>query len=148
MKSIEQYIQEAQENQKVYANMILLNHDEDKVLILRRANYMKKFRGMCGFPGGSVDSKDKDAKAAAVRELKEETGIELSWNEEYKCKLYDKITNDDGSISEYYKATLETENLPEIKISREHASYEWFDEKSKANHKWMPDVFQLIQKIL
>ena len=147
MISLNKYIQESQES-KVYSNMILLNHDEDKVLILKRANYMKNFRGMSGFPGGSVDKKDKDAKSAAVRELNEETGIELSWNEEYKCKLFKKITNKDGSISEYYKTTLETENLPEVKISREHRSYEWFDEKSKTNHKWMPDVFQIIQEIL
>ena len=95
MKSIRQFIIESQENKKIYSNMILLNHNEDKVLILRRANYMKKFRGMCGFPGGLVESKDKNAKSAAIRELKEETGIELSWNEEHKCELYEKITNND-----------------------------------------------------
>ena len=133
---------------KVYSNMILLNHDEDQVLVLRRANYMRKYRGMYGFPGGSVDSKDKDGKAAAIRELKEETNIELSWHEQHNIKKFDSITNEDGSISEYYITHLENDELPEIKLSREHAGYEWFDDSSKKPHKWMPDVFQIIQKIL
>ncbi len=147
MKSLIQYITEAaSDEQKVYSNMILLNPEKDAVLILRRANYMRKFKGMYGFPGGSVDEKDKDAKQAAIRELKEETGIELTWNEEHNCKKFDTIQNEDGSISEYYITTLESK--VDVKLSKEHAGYEWFNEKSAKNHKWMPDIFQIIQKIL
>ena len=132
---------------KTYSNMILLNPEEDKVLILRRANYIKKFGGMWGFPGGHVESKDKDPKEAAIRELKEETGIELSWNESANIKEYDKIKHDnDNSICYYYITTLES-NV-DIKLSKEHAGYEWYDETSKKNHKWVPDVFQIIQKLL
>ena len=145
-KILQESIQESQDNVKKYSNMILLNPTEDAILVLRRANYMKNFKGMYGFPGGSIDQKDKDSKEAAIRELKEETGIELTFNEEHKCKKFDTITNKDGSISEYYITTLET--LPEIKLSREHVGYEWFNEKSTKNYKWMPDVFQIIQKIL
>lgn len=141
MKTITEYINES--NQKKYTNMIVVSPD-DELLILRRANYMKKFGGKWGFPGGSVDIKDKDAKSGAIRELKEETGIELSWNEEHNCKKYDSINNEDNSISEYYITKLETK--PEVKISKEHAKYEWFDMSNKKPHKWMPDVFQIIQK--
>ena len=132
----------------IYSNIILLNPDEDKILILKRANYIKMWRGMWGFPGGHVDKKDKNPKEAAIRELKEETGIELSWNEFYKLKEYDKIKhNSDNSISYYYITTLESD--VDIKLSKEHSNYEWFNEKSeKKNHKWVPDVFQIIQKIL
>ena len=137
---------ESENGPKKYSNMILLNQDENAILILRRANYLKKFRTMWGFPGGSIDQKDKDSKAAAVRELKEETGIELTFNEERKCKKFDTIKNEDGSISDYWITTVEDE--PKIKLSKEHSKYEWFNEKNEENHKWMPDVFQIIQKIL
>ena len=80
--------------------MIVISPDNE-ILILRRSNYMKKFKSLWGFPGGSVENKDKDNKAAAIRELKEETSIELTFNEEAGCKLFDKITNKDNSISEY-----------------------------------------------
>ena len=145
-KILQESINESQDEPKRYSNMILLNPEEDAILVLRRSNYMKKFRGMYGFPGGSVDPKDKNPKDAAIRELKEETGIELTFNEERKCQKFDSIKNEDDSISDYYLATLET--MSEIKLSKEHREYEWFNEKSKKNHKWMPDVFQLIQKIL
>lgn len=145
MKSLSNFIIESLE-EKRYTNMIVLSPEEDEILVLRRANYMRKFKGMYGFPGGSIDKKDKDSKAGAIRELKEETGIELTWNEEHKCKKYDSIENEDGSISDYWITTLETK--PEVKLSKEHAGYEWFNDKSKKSHKWMPDVFQIIQKIL
>lgn len=135
-----------QDEPKKYANVILLSPDEDEVLVLRRANYMQKFKGMYGFPGGHIDSKDKNPKEAAIRELKEETGIELTWHEEYKMKQYDVIRNDDA-ICYYYITTLEEK--PEVKLSKEHSGFEWFNDKSKnKNHKWMPDVFQIIQKVL
>ena len=145
MKSLQKTIYESIE-QKRYSNIILLNPEENKVLILRRANYMKNFKGMYGFPGGSIDYKDKNGKDAAIRELEEETGIKLSWNEEHNCKKYDEIKNKDNSISEYYITTLESD--VDIKLSREHSAYEWFNEQSKKSHKWMPDVFQIIQKVL
>lgn len=141
MKTLVQHINESIE--KKYVNMIVASPD-DKILILRRANYMRKFKGLWGFPGGSLDAKDKDAKEAAIRELKEETGIELTWNEAHDCKKFDEIRNDDNSVSIYYIVKLKDDK--EVKMSREHSKYEWFDKKSQGNHKWMPDVFQLIQK--
>lgn len=147
-KQIEESIENQNSEPALYSNIILLNPDEDKVLILKRANYLKQWKGMWGFPGGHVDPKDKNPKEAAIRELKEETGIELSWNESYKLKEYDKIKHDnDNSICYYYITTLES-NV-DVKLSKEHSNYEWFNEKSeKKNHKWVPDVFQIIQKIL
>lgn len=142
MKTITEYILESS-NKKIYSNMIAVSPDNE-ILILRRANYMRKFGGKWGFPGGSIDNKDKDEKAAAIRELKEETSIELSWNEEHSCKLFKSLENADGSISKYYITKLETK--PEVKISKEHSKHEWFDQKNKQLHQWMPDIFQLIQK--
>lgn len=142
MKNLISFISESIE--KKYVNIIVISPD-DEILILRRANYMKKYGGKWGFPGGSIDKKDKDSKTAIIRELKEETGIELSWNEENKyLKKFDTIKNDDNSISEYFIVNLESK--PNIKISREHSKFEWFNLSNNSNYKWMPDVFQLIQK--
>lgn len=142
MKNLINFISESIE--KKYVNIMVISPDDD-ILILRRANYMKKYGAKWGFPGGSIDKKDKDSKTAIIRELKEETGIELSWDEENKyLKKFDTIKNDDNSISEYFIVNLESK--PNIKISREHSKYEWFNLSNNSNYKWMPDVFQLIQK--
>jgi 8-oxo-dGTP pyrophosphatase MutT (NUDIX family) len=142
ISSIDDYILEAHKNNQ-YVDAILVSTD-DEILILQRANYMKKFPGKWGFIGGHVDDKDKDSKSAIKREIKEEIGYELTWNEEYEAKVFDKIIHKDGSSTEYWLIKLEAK--PEIKISREHRKYEWFSEESKNNYKWMPEVFQLIQK--
>jgi len=131
-----------------YVDGILVSEDE-KILILRRANYMKNFGGQWGFVGGSVDKKDKNNKEAIIREIKEETGIELTFNEQQKMKAINKQEHENnGSVvsdTEYWLIKLETN--PDVKISREHSKYEWVDEnilRSK-NFKFMPDVFHYIQ---
>ena len=146
MKTLDEFIKEALSDVKTYVNWICLTSDEEYALILRRDNYMKKFPSQWGFPGGSVDEKDKNDLSAATRELEEETGIKLTWNEEHNTKLFEKITNKDGSISLYYKTTLET--TPEVKLSKEHSEYEWFSYHKDKTKDWMPDVFHLLQKIL
>lgn len=142
MKSLLNYINESQEI-KIYVDAILISPD-DEILILRRANYMKKFGGKWGFVGGSKENTDKDSRAAIKREVKEETGWELTWNEEYEAKLFDKIIHKDNSITEYWIINLETK--PDIKISKEHSKYEWYIIENDKDYKWMPDVFQIIQK--
>lgn len=141
MKSLISIINESL--QKRYVDGILVSPD-DKILILRRANYMKKFGGKWGFVGGSIDDKDKDSKAAIKREIKEEIGYELTWNEEHEMKMFDKINHQDNSSTEYWLVKLEVN--PEIKISREHSKYEWYEIENDKDYKWMPDVYQIIQK--
>ena len=141
MKSLISIINESL--QKRYVDAILVSPD-DKILILRRANYMKKFGGKWGFVGGSIDNKDKDSKAAIKREIKEEIGYELTWNEEHEMKMFDKINHQNNSSTEYWLVKLEVN--PEIKISREHSKYEWYEIENDKDYKWMPDVYQIIQK--
>lgn len=145
MKSfLESYLNQ-QDKKKEYSNMIVVSED-NRILILRRANYMKKFKGLWGFVGGSIDDKDKSPKDAAIRELKEETGLELTFNEERNCKEFAKKKNQDNSISYYFLVKLETSPIDNIKISREHSKYDWYDYENQKHYNWMPDVFQLIQK--
>lgn len=149
MKKLTDWINENRGEIKHYVDGILVSEDE-KILILRRANYMKNFGGQWGFVGGSVDKKDKNNKEAIIREIKEETGIELTFNEQQKMKAVDKQGHEreDGSIgsdTEYWLIKLET--TPDIKISREHSKYEWVgpEETKERNRKFMPDVFHYIQ---
>ncbi len=145
MKKFGEFILESNDD-KIYVNTIVIS-DNDEILIMRRANYMKKFPGLWGFPGGSYEKgKDKTIKDGAIRELKEETGLELTWNEEHDMKEFKKIKNKDNSISYYFLTKLETTPTDHIKISKEHSKYDWYDYNDQKQFKWMPDVFQLIQE--
>ena len=149
MKHITDWINENKGEIKHYVDGILVSDDE-KILILRRANYMKNFGGQWGFVGGSIDKKDKNNKEAIIREIEEETKIKLTFNEQQKMKAIDKQEHENnGSVvsdTEYWLIKLESN--PDVKISREHSKYEWIDANTFKNKtfKFMPDVFHYIQK--
>ena len=149
MKHITDWINENRGEIKHYVDGILVS-DNNQILILRRANYMKNFGGQWGFVGGSVDKKDKNNKEAIIREIEEETKIKLTFNEQQKMKAIDKQEHENnGSVvsdTEYWLIKLESN--PDVKISREHSKYEWIDADTFKNKtfKFMPDVFHYIQK--
>ena len=146
MISLEDYIMINEDVMKHYVDAIMIF--ENNVLILRRANYMRKFRSLWGFVGGSIDKKDKDSKEAIIREIKEETQIELTNNEKNRMKLLETVKHDDDSTTEYWLVTLESN--PEIKISKEHSKYEWIDNDSlsKKTYKFIPGILEIIKKCL
>lgn len=151
MKSLKELILE--NKIRHYVDGILVNKDTDEILLLQRAGYLKLFGGKWGFVGGSIDESDKSSKDALIREIKEETGIELSFNEKNSIKPFDKQEHLSGpndnivvSDTEYFIVELETK--PEIKLSREHSRYKWFDKESikEKQGKCILDVFHYIQK--
>lgn len=152
MKSITKFINESKE-QKKYVDGILVNKDTDEILLLQRAGYIKPFGGKWGFVGGSIDKNDKSAKDALIREIKEETGIELSFNEKHLMKQVGKEQhmggkNNEEFISETIYFLIEMETKSEIKLSKEHSRYKWFDKESikEKQGKCISDVFHYIQK--
>lgn len=154
MKSLNKYLAEALDGSKMtYSGKnqdfvdVILENPEGKILILRRANYMKNFRTCWGVIGGAVDVADKTLKDAAVRETVEETGISLSFNEVNNMKQLFDYKYKDGNVSHVFWTRLETK-IDKVKISREHSKYEWIDfsEEKIDDRKWMPEVFNILQK--
>lgn len=149
MKSLKEIILESK-NVHHYVDAIIVNPD-DELLLLQRAGYIKKFGGKWGFVGGSIDNKDKSPKDALIREIKEETGIELTFNENHAIKqLYKKnhLNNDGEVVSDTEYFIVELESKPEVKLSREHSRYKWFNRNSikEKQNKCVPDVFNIIQR--
>lgn len=59
-------------------NVVINNNDRlnPKILLIKRKN--DPYKDTWALPGGFLDPDDEDAKAAALRELKEETNLELN----------------------------------------------------------------------
>lgn len=142
MKSLTQFISESQ--QKEYVDVIIYSEDMD-VLVLQRANYMKNFRGMWGVVGGSIE-KEETPEEAALREVKEETGMSKENEDIDYVKQIGKIKHDDGSIS--YLFQVWTVEIPEVKLSKEHQRYKWISNTDQIKGKWMPGIKEEIDKIL
>ena len=126
---------------------VILEDPNEKILILRRANYMKNFRTCWGLIGGAVDVADKTLKDAAVRETVEETGISLSFNEVNSMKHLFDYKYKNGNVSHVFWTRLETK-IDKVTISQEHSKYEWIDFSNEKidERKWIPEVFTILQK--
>lgn len=153
MKKLNEYISEALDGSKMtYSGKkhefvdVILQNTEGKILILRRANYMKNFKTCWGVIGGAVEEKDKTHKDAAIRETYEETGYEFSFMEQNNMKSLFDYTYKNGNVSHVYYVKLESDI--NVKISKEHSKYEWIDfsEEKIDDRKWMPEVFSILQK--
>lgn len=153
MKSLKEKIKENKEEVHHYVDGILINPDNE-ILILQRANYLKNFRGQWGFVGGSVDKKDNSNKDAIIREIKEETGIELNDHEKENMKSYEIHEhlggpNDEEVVSDTEYWIVKLDEKYDIKISKEHQRYKWVDSESfkEKQGKYMSDVYHYIEKI-
>jgi len=94
---------------------VVIVDDKNRVLLLKRSNYTKKFSGQWDLPGGHLKS-NESLSAGLEREVSEETGLTVS-----DFKLVEIDTNLHFFVSRY-------DSQP-VKLSHEHTEYRFFDEK-------------------
>ena len=92
---------------------VVIIDNKDRVLLLKRSNYMDKFAGEWDLPGGHL--KDNESLFDGLeREVKEETGLSVS---------EPKLISIDNNLHFFY---CNYDSQP-VKISHEHTEYRFFD---------------------
>lgn len=92
-------------------------------LLLQRADTHPALAGYYDLPGGGVEEGEEPG-AAVIREIREETGIQLSIDRIKMLYTTTQLLHDRSYPTLLYVGYV-TEVAPEVVISWEHKSYEW-----------------------
>ncbi len=94
---------------------VVIIDDSNRVLMLKRSDYVDKYAGEWDLPGGHIKV-GEELDTGMKREVKEETGLDIS-----DTTFIEKLDN----LSFYY---CEYNNKP-IKVSHEHTAFRFFAKK-------------------
>ena len=103
---------------------IIITDDNDNILVLRRSLSHPFWGKHLDFPGGIIE-KDETPETGILREVKEETGLDL---DEDNLKLDISKNKNFGYHAFVFEYNLKG-NEPDIKISWEHDKYQWISKK-------------------
>jgi len=113
---------------------------EGKMLLLLRQDF-KPNGNTWGLPSGKINQKE-NPKKAVLREIEEETGIELE-NVNFLKKVYVKYPEYDFI---YYIFHAKLDKMPKIKINNsEHKEFIWKYPKDTLNFKVIRDLDNCIK---
>jgi len=109
----------------------LVEHD-GKILLLHRHNN-KSQGGKWGIPAGKVDFRDNnDKKLAMIRELQEETGLNINEKDLIFYKTFFVIYPDKKYFYHYHKVNIK-EKVDIVIENKEHQAFTWVTLKDALN---------------
>ena len=133
----------------VAAGLIVKEGDngEKMVLLIQRAaddHWPLHFE----FPRGKCDKGDSDdPRACAVREIKEETGLDVEIVSFLGKFVYYAMAGKRKSVCYNYECRMKNANQ-KVKLSHEHEGYKWITQAGEAELLVHPDQKRFIQQIL
>jgi len=101
--------------------VVITREAEPKVLLIQRANDL--FKGCWAFPGGFMEM-DETIEQCAIRELKEETGLEVAGVKQIGC--YSKVDRDPRGRTLTIAYLVVVDNPKEVTGLDDAAKAEWF----------------------
>jgi 8-oxo-dGTP pyrophosphatase MutT (NUDIX family) len=117
-----------------------------KFLILKRADDDDVYPGIWQICTGTREE-NENTLVAALRELKEETGIEKFinlWNVP-KVASYYSVKRDAVAFSPVF--ALEIEPTSQIKISNEHTAFQWISKEKAQEILFIPSYIESINTV-
>jgi 8-oxo-dGTP pyrophosphatase MutT (NUDIX family) len=128
------------EEKTKYSDFILFN-EKGQILLLKRSSWEDDNGGAWVIPGGHVDP-GEDHKTAAIRELREESGYNVS-----DCENVGSY-NDDKAHIEYFSSTINTQEQSILLDWMEARDYRWIDLDEIKDYEMVFNMKDNIIKIL
>lgn len=133
----------------VAAGIIMKEGDngEKMVLLIQRA-VDDHWPNFYEFPRGKCDKgKNENIRKCAIREIKEETGLDVKIEEFLGKFIYYADEGKRKNTCYNYLCSMKNVNQ-KIKLSSEHQTYRWITQVGEAKLMVLPDQLRFIEKIL
>ena len=126
------------------AAKVVLRDEHGRMLLLRRSNKCRSFAGYWEWPGGAVEAGEEYA-VAAVREAREETGLEVEVTG-FAGTFYFEM-----AVAHVVAICLEARVIGgELRISDEHDDYAWVAPAELGQYRLVdahgPAIYAYLQK--
>jgi 8-oxo-dGTP pyrophosphatase MutT (NUDIX family) len=128
----------------------LLVNNEGKLLILRRSDKVKTYKGLWGGVAGYIEENETPYETA-IKEIKEEAGLEKK--DVDLVKKSDPIHLTDNYNGERYNWEIfpflfRTEKKKKIDIDWEHLEYRWIAPPDIVKYDTVPYFREIVSKLL
>ena len=127
----------------------LLVNDDRKLLILKRSNMVRTYKGLWGGVAGYVE-KNEEPYETALKEIREETGLGKK-----DVKLIKQIES--VNFTDFYEGVrydwkifpflFKTDNKSKIHIDWEHSEYRWITPTEIEKMDTVPHFRELVFKV-
>jgi len=128
---------------------VLLINEEEKILILKRSNKVRTYKGLWGGVAGYIEENEEPFQTA-IKEIKEEVGLEkedieiikqldpISFTDFYEGNRYDwKI----------FPFLFKIKEKSKIKIDWEHSEYRWIAPSQIKKFDTVPHLKEIVSKL-
>lgn len=131
----------------VATDLVVFNSDKSKILLVTRSE--NPFVNKLAFPGGFYRPTDESVKACAIRELAEETSVNLPENEVNFLKINDKPNRDPRGwvISMVYTVSID-ENSVKPKAGDDAIYAKWYNISELTEQMMAFDHFGTLKEIV
>lgn len=133
--------------QPIFTAEVYIIH-KNKLLMFKRSEAKKKFPGWWALPGGHIDE-DEDPLKAAIREVKEETGVNVS-SDQVKLKavaMHHHLDRKEMYVAFAFLAHIDME--PQLASENDEGSSHWVEiEKAKVLENVFPPIKYYFKHIL
>jgi len=128
----------------------LLTDEEDKLLILKRSEKVRTYKGMWGGIAGYIEENEEPFETA-LKEIKEEAGLEKE--DVQFIKKLDPIRFTDFYKNEKYDWEIivflyKTRKKSKINIDWEHSEYRWISPSEIEKYDTVPHLKEVVSKLL
>jgi len=122
----------------------------NKILILKRSDKVRTYKGLWGGVAGYVD-KDENPYETAVKEIKEEVGIEkdvIKLKKEANPVKFSDFHDNKEYDWKIYPFLFKIIKKPNVKIDWEHSEFRWISPSAIKNYNTVPHLKEIILKFL